>query len=118
MHSTIIPGESIKKINFLATMPVVMTLSIILIFILGISIYFTAANIEAESNNREIQLIQNGINIEISRVNGGVESQTLWDDAVLHLDKRFDKDWKNVAGLRNFLEMMNFVCGKLIVLNI
>ena len=93
MHSTIIPGESIKKINFLATMPVVMTLSIILIFILGISIYFTAANIEAESNNREIQLIQNGINIEISRVNGGVESQTLWDDAVLHLDKRLDKGW-------------------------
>ena len=86
-------AEPFKRIHFLATTPMVMALSILLILIMGISIYFTAAKIETESNNREIQLIQNGINIEISRVNGGVESQTLWDDAVLHLDNRLDRGW-------------------------
>ena len=66
----------------LTTTPIVMSISVILIFLMGVSIYFTAEKIEAESNTREIQLIQNGLKIEISRVNGGVESQTLWDDAV------------------------------------
>ena len=77
----------------LTTTPIVMSISVILIFLMGVSIYFTAEKIEAESNNREIQLIQNGLKIEISRVNGGVESQTLWDDAVLHLDNQLDRNW-------------------------
>lgn len=85
--------KAISKLNFLTTTHIVMALSVLLIFLTGVSIYLTASKIETESNNREIQLIQNGINIEISRVNGGVESQTLWDDAVLHLDNKLDNKW-------------------------
>ena len=93
MQTASMPAEKFKNLHLIATTPVVMAVSVILIFLMGLSIYFTAAKIETESNAREIQLIQNGINIEISRVNGGVESQTLWDDAVLHLDNKLDKNW-------------------------
>eukprot|EP01039_Chlorochromonas_danica_P012466 gene12466-14264_t len=93
MQTASTPTGKFSKLQLLATTPVVMAVSVVLIFLMGLSIYFTAARIETESSAREIQLIQNGINIEISRVNGGVESQTLWDDAVLHLDNKLDKHW-------------------------
>jgi len=93
MQTATPPTGKFSKLQLLATTPVVMAVSVVLIFLMGLSIYFTAARIETESSAREIQLIQNGINIEISRVNGGVESQTLWDDAVLHLDNKLDKHW-------------------------
>lgn len=79
--------------NISKTNSIVLFSSIILIIIMGVGIYLTAARIENESSDREIQLIRNRINIEISRVNGGVESQTLWDDAVLHLDNKIDVKW-------------------------
>jgi signal transduction histidine kinase/CheY-like chemotaxis protein len=79
--------------NISKTNSIVLFASVILIIIMGAGIYLTAARIENESSDREIQLIRNGINIEISRVNGGVESQTLWDDAVLHLDNKLDGKW-------------------------
>jgi signal transduction histidine kinase/FixJ family two-component response regulator len=71
----------------------VMIASLALILMVGTSIWLTAANIEQDFDAREEQLIGNGIKIEIARVNGGVESQTLWDDAVLHLDNRLDPKW-------------------------
>lgn len=82
-----------KILTKITTTPIVMAGSILLIFLMGVSIYVTASRIESESNIREVQLIQNGLNIEIARVNGGVESQTLWDDAVLHLDNKLDAKW-------------------------
>ena len=71
----------------------VISASLALIVMVGISIWLTVANIEQDFDAREVRLIENGIQIEIARVNGGVESQTLWDDAVRHLDNVLDPKW-------------------------
>ena len=82
--------RSVKRLN-----PVTLVLvgSLVLITMMVVSIALTASNIEHEFDSREEGLIENGIKIEIARVNVGVESQTLWDDAVLHLDNTLDPKW-------------------------
>ena len=64
-----------------------------LILVLVTSVVMTTAKIEQESDAREEQLISNGIHIAIERLNAGIESQTLWDDAVVNLDTQFDAKW-------------------------
>ena len=82
-----------RSVKFLNPVSLVLVGSLVLIAMMVTSIALTASNIEHEFDSREKGLIENGIKIEIARVNGGVESQTLWDDAVLHLDNKLDPRW-------------------------
>jgi signal transduction histidine kinase/FixJ family two-component response regulator len=49
--------------------------------------------VDASSVAREQQLVDNGIQARTEEIAAGVVPQVVWDDAVTHLDNKFDTSW-------------------------
>jgi signal transduction histidine kinase len=60
---------------------------------LGWGVYEAAARIDANSRAREETLVANGLRLHAERVRHSLTPNTVWDDAVLNLDTRFNPAW-------------------------
>ena len=59
------------------------------------ALFFWSHQVDAAERVREVQLIQNGIESRKQAIEDSLTSVTQWDEAVAHIDGKFDKAWVN-----------------------
>lgn len=69
-----------------------------------------AADFDQASLQREQVVVDNGLKSRVREIGRQVVPQAVWDDAVIHLDNRFDRDWArdNVGTYLNVTEGFRF----------
>ena len=60
---------------------------------LGCGLFASATRIDATSRAREVRLVDNGLHLHTEEMRRGLAANTVWDDAVAHLDVKFDPKW-------------------------
>jgi signal transduction histidine kinase/CheY-like chemotaxis protein len=60
---------------------------------LGWGVFEAASRIDATSMAREERLLVNGVQLHAEETCRSLAPNTIWDDAVAHLDQRFDPNW-------------------------
>ncbi len=60
---------------------------------LGCGLFASATRIDATSRAREVRLVDNGLHLHTEEMRRGLAANTIWDDAVAHLDVKFDPQW-------------------------
>ncbi|QUD88340.1 hybrid sensor histidine kinase/response regulator [Phenylobacterium montanum] len=65
--------------------------AVILLVIAGI--YAVASRVDAQARAREEQVIANGLDLAVEQTRASLTPNTVWDEAVSHLDVRFDPVW-------------------------
>jgi signal transduction histidine kinase/CheY-like chemotaxis protein len=67
--------------------------ALVVIGALACGVWVAAARIDAASRAREETLVSNGLTLHGEEVRHSMTPNTVWDNAVLHLDTRFDPVW-------------------------
>jgi len=71
----------------------ILVVAVLLMAGLAYGVWAAASHIEADLRAREEQLVGNGLQLHAEEIQRLIVSDTLWDDAVLHLDTKFDPHW-------------------------
>jgi len=66
---------------------------VVLAMALACGIYAAAWRIDVNSTAREERLVANGVQLHEAELRRSLQANTIWDDAVAHLDARFDSAW-------------------------
>jgi len=80
----------------------------IVIVVLATGLFTVAAKIDADSQAREQRLVANGLQVEAGDMRHVVSVETTWDEAVQHLDGRFDLAWAKANLPSFFLNQEHF----------
>ena len=67
--------------------------ALVLFASLGWGAFDAASRIDATSIAREERLLVNGVQLHAEETRRSLAPNTIWDDAVAHLDQRFDPNW-------------------------
>jgi hypothetical protein len=79
------------------------TIGLLVLMALTIGVHFGVQALNEESAAREQQLVRNGLAQRMEEVAELVVPQLSWDDAISHLDNRFDLAWAR-SNVHEFLE--------------
>ncbi|AQR62686.1 hypothetical protein BZG35_14300 [Brevundimonas sp. LM2] len=63
------------------------------IVLLGVTLTRMSDSFDRVSREREQVLVDNGLASRVAEIGRGVVPQAVWDEAVVHLDNRFDRGW-------------------------
>ena len=63
------------------------------IALLGVTLLRMSDDFDRVSKAREQIVVQNGLSSRVAEIGRTVAPQVVWDEAVVHLDNRFDRDW-------------------------
>jgi sensor domain CHASE-containing protein/GGDEF domain-containing protein len=98
-----------RPVGTIALRDIVMPLAIIaalLVLVLTLGVHYAVTAFDAGNEQRERVLASNGIEQRIEEVALMVVPQADWDDAVTHLDHRFDAEWSR-ANIGSYLFQTN-----------
>jgi signal transduction histidine kinase/ActR/RegA family two-component response regulator len=90
---------SLRSIAFGAT---------IVVLLVAAGVFAVGAKIESDSCAREERLVANGMQVVASDMRNVVADETIWDEAVRHLDGVFDRPWAMVNLPSFFLNQQHF----------
>ena len=68
-------------------------MALLTVFVLVAVLFMIAARVDGDALRHEQALVQRGIDSKIADLQRIVSPQVLWDEAVEHLDNRFDANW-------------------------
>lgn len=83
-----------------------MVIGTLLVLTLTLGVHFAVRAFDRSSEIREQTLARNGISQRIAEVGMMVVPQADWDDAVKHLDNRYDPEWA-AANIGKYLTATN-----------
>ena len=74
---------------------------------LGIGLVSAASRIDSDAAQHEGALVSNGLVLKQAALKDCIVPQTLWDEAVAHLERRFDPNWAST----NIVQYLSATCS-------
>ncbi len=71
----------------------IVILTLLAVAALGVGLVRAASGIDRSASRHEEQLVGNGLKLKDQALRDCIAPQTMWDEAVGHLDNRYDPDW-------------------------